>query len=224
MSREPGLFVAFEGIDGCGKSTTLQSLAADFRRSGQRITVTHEPTDGPIGKRIYDILYGRQPMIPPLDLQRLYIEDRREHIAAVIEPALDRDDLVFCDRYWLSTIAYGMLSAEADTFIAMHREILGEHFLKPEVTLLFDLPATSAMERLGGRSGDLDFFEKVEKQERIRENYLALVKRADVGRVETINGAVQRDGVLQAAAEIIGREIGPPPGRPSRDGNERPAR
>ncbi len=169
-----GRFIAFEGLDGSGKSTVFSYLAERLKTEHIPHCFTHEPTDGAIGKKIYDVLYGRVAMVTPRDLQRLYVEDRKEHIETYIEPALKKGLLVLTDRYWLSTVAYGMLAEPKEVFVELHKDILGGHFLMPDLTILLDLPAAIAMERLGKSERSLDFFEKIEKQERIRSHYLEL--------------------------------------------------
>ncbi len=190
-----GFFIALEGIDGCGKSTVLPLLAERLERSGHTVTVTHEPTDSKIGKEIYDILHNRHRILPPLELQRLYVEDRKGHITAVLQPALDAGHIVLCDRYWLSTLAYGMLAATLEELVAMHREILGNDFLRPDITFLFDLPPETAIARLAGMSRQLDSFEKPEKLVEIRKNYLALLN-PPVDTISLINA-------LQEPSKII---------------------
>lgn len=203
MNARPRLFVALEGIDGCGKTTLAAGLTGRLRAAGRIVLITGEHTGGPIGRRIERMLHGAEPMVSPYELQRLFVLDRREHLEHVIEPALEAGIIVFADRFWLSTLAYGMLTRDAETFITVHQEVLGERFRRPDVTLLADIPAETAMERLGNMSRDLTFFEKRDKLEKIRENYLTLAKRPDVGRVEIIDGAMGKDSILGAAAKIL---------------------
>lgn len=198
-----GRFIAFEGLDGSGKSTVFSHLARRLEAEKIPHGFTHEPTEGAIGKKIYDILYGRAAMVSGRELQRLYIEDRKEHIETFIEPALKNGMLVLCDRYWLSTLAYGMLTEPKEVFIELHRKILGNNFLLPDFTILLDLPASLAMERLGKSSRSLDFFEKVGKQERIRSHYLELASSAIDPNVAIIDAALEPSAVAESVWESL---------------------
>lgn len=169
-----GYFIAFEGIDGSGKSTAAVAIAAYIKSLGREVLITHEPTKGPIGQKIYDILYHRSPMVPPFDLQKLYIEDRKQHVDEVILPALNSGKVVIADRYWFSTLAHGMLSDSVEKLIELHNEIFEQRFKMPDITFIFDLPAEIAISRLKIINKGADFFEKIEKLTPIRENFLKL--------------------------------------------------
>src|SRR3989338_2355735 len=108
------MFIAFEGLDGSGSSTQAQLLAKRLEKKGKKVLVTKEPTsDNPTGKLIRSVLQHRQKMSPQ-ELQRLFTEDRAEHLKNVIEPALAAGTTVITDRYLFSTLAYGALEVEWD--------------------------------------------------------------------------------------------------------------
>src|SRR3989344_3461755 len=199
-----GVFIAFEGIDGCGKSTTARTTAERIRASGRSCLLTEEPTDGPIGRSIRLILTKQAPMMDPFALQRLFVRDRREHIERIILPALQEGTVVVSDRYWLSTVAYGMLNDPLEKLIALHEEVLGNAFLRPDKTFLLDLDPAVALERMRHSRTTLTHFERIEKLTRIRENYRAIV-RAGIETVTMVNAAMSPQGV----AETIGRELKP---------------
>ena len=186
MTAAKGLFLSFEGIDGCGKSTAIKGVAEKFSASGRNVVLTHEPTDGTIGKKIYDILLGRRRMIRPLELQKLYVEDRKEHIEKLIATSLAQNAIVMTDRFWHSTLAYGMIDEPLEILRKLHNEILGDDFVKPDITFILDLPPEKAFARMERTRNNLDFFEKIEKQKKIRENFIALVN-AGVGTIEVID-------------------------------------
>lgn len=101
----PGLLIAFEGIDGTGKSTQIQLLADRLRGAGLPVIATREPTDGQYGRRIRALFTNRASVSPEEELA-LFIADRREHVDQVIAPALERGTIVLTDRYYFSTAAY----------------------------------------------------------------------------------------------------------------------
>ncbi|HYY53573.1 MAG TPA: dTMP kinase, partial [Myxococcales bacterium] len=107
-----GRFIALEGLDGSGTTTQAERIASVLRAQGRRVLLTREPSDGPIGTLIRLALTGRLGLPQrsgPLTeeaLALLFAADRVDHLAAVIEPALERGELVVCDRYVLSSLAY----------------------------------------------------------------------------------------------------------------------
>ncbi len=194
MQRK-GYFIAFEGIDGSGKSTVAELIAGRLRREGYDVLVTHEPTREKFGRHIYEILSGKDSTVTPFELQRLYVLDRKEHVETVIRPALLRGRIVIGDRYWLSTLAYGMLSGPAENLIQLHEEIFQGDFLKPDMTFIFDLPADTALERLKNISKGKDYFEQVDKLSSIRKNYLALCHTVNMDCV-IVDAAVALDSIV----------------------------
>lgn len=209
--QSQGFFIAFEGIDGCGKSTAARAVAERIRASGRLVLLTKEPTGSSIGRKIRRILAGGTPVVEPMELQRLFVEDRRDHIERIILPALRAGTIVVSDRYWLSTVAYGMLNKPREKLIALHEKILGKGFLRPDRTLLLDLEPTTALERMQGSRRTLTHFEKLEKLSRIRENYRSLV-RANGDVVTVVDARMP----AEAVAEVVWRIIEPllPPSAP----------
>ena len=100
-----GHLVAFEGLDGSGKSTQVELLVAALRRAGLDPLVTREPTNGEYGRRIRDMAARGSPP-PPEEELRWFVEDRREHAQHVLRPALAQGRVVVTDRYTLSSVAY----------------------------------------------------------------------------------------------------------------------
>ena len=130
-----GRLVAFEGLDGSGKSTQLERQAARLRAAGHDVVATREPTPGPNGRRIRELAAAGERAPAPDELA-LFVADRREHVAEVIAPALARGALVLTDRYFLSTVAYqGARGLDPERLL---RESEAE-FPLPDLALLFDL-------------------------------------------------------------------------------------
>lgn len=100
-----GKLIAFEGIDGTGKSTQLKLLATFLRQRGQLVLETKEPTDGPVGQQIRALFHNRKSLSLDEELE-LFIEDRRMHVLQHILPALEQGAFVLTDRYYYSTAAY----------------------------------------------------------------------------------------------------------------------
>lgn len=206
-----GLFIAFEGSDGAGKSSAIarmHNMLASLPFSS--LTVTHEPTDGALGRHIYDILFGRAPMLPPLELQRLYVLDRHHHFHSLLGPSISTGGLVVADRYWIATLAHGMLSHPADTFLRMHDEIFDHQFTAPDLTFIFDISPDTALARMQEMGKTFDLWEKKEKLERIRANYhelARLIPSRGLGAVHMINAdrapATIDEEVLSAIQAVV---------------------
>lgn len=200
---EPGYFAAFEGIDGCGKSTAIEAVARRLRERGYRCTTTQEQQlDRPTGKHITDILRGKVPLVEPFELQKLFILDRYDHVEHVVKPAIAEGAVVLTDRYWLSTLAYGMLFEPAERFIDLHRSIMGENFLLPHLTFYLDIPADVAMERIQKSRTELTHFEKLKKLEKIRQNYLSLAA-SNIANIVVIDAQVPPTAVVEAVVAIL---------------------
>ncbi len=171
-----GRFIVLEGIDGCGKTTIAKLLAAKLRKAGKKVIVTGEPTNGPIGKKIHDILRGTLPMPQPVDFQKLYIADRLEHTKRIIKPALAKGMIVICQRYALSTFAYG-------TAFGVSQTALQHIFIKPDMTFLLDLSGKEAMKRITKRGNEQEYFEKQQRLEKIRATYQKLASWRKLGKI-----------------------------------------
>ena len=166
--------------------------------------LTEEPTDSPIGRDIRAILTGKAPMAEPFALQRLFVLDRKDHIERTILPALQKGTAVVTDRYWLSTVAYGMLDHPMERMIALHREILGPEFLRPDRIFLLDLELAAALGRMRESRQTLTHFEKFEKLSKIRENYRTIAA-ANLDAITVVDATMP----APALADTIWRTIEP---------------
>ena len=213
-----GYFVAFEGIDGCGKSTAIAGVLSRLRDLDYSCLVTQEhQLDRPTGQTINDMLKGKSPMVEPFELQKLFVLDRKDHLEHVVRPALLKGTIVLCDRYWLSTLAYGMLSDPVRRFVLLHREIMEDAFLVPDLTFLLDLPPAIAITRIQTSRGRTTYFEKLQKLEEIRKNYLSLASSRRA-KVVIVNSAREPGKVADSIVHVLQPRLvshfgasGPPP-------------
>jgi dTMP kinase len=166
-----GVLVALEGLDGCGKSTQLARLAAALRALGCDVVATREPTDGPIGQRIRAMARSGEAVASAEEL-RWFQDDRRDHVARVIGPALAAGRWVLTDRYFLSTVAYqGARGLDwREILAASERE-----FPVPDVALLFELPVADGLARARSRGGPAEpVFERADYLERVAAIFAAI--------------------------------------------------
>ena len=159
-----GRLVVFEGVDGSGKSTQLRLLADALRAEGVPLVVTREPTDGPWGQRIRTMARSGERVAREEEL-RWFIEDRREHVATELRPALDAGQLVLCDRYYLSTVAYqGARGFDPERLLADAEA----EFPLPDLALLFEVDPAAGLARVTARGGVAEpAFEEVEYLSRV---------------------------------------------------------
>ena len=152
-----GHLIVFEGIDGTGKSTQTRRLVEWLREQGHRVVLSREPTDGPYGTRLrQSATTGRLSAEEEL---QLFLQDRREHVETLIEPALAAGEIVVLDRYYFSTMAYQGVRGFDPREI---RRVNEEFAPVPDLLLVLDVPLDVALERVGVRDGELNAFEQRE--------------------------------------------------------------
>ena len=166
-----GALVAFEGLDGCGKSTQVAALGAALRAAGHDALLTCEPTDGPTGSRIRAMARSGAALAPEEEL-RWFVEDRRAHVRDAIGPALAAGRVVVTDRYFLSTVAYqGARGLD-------WREILAAseaEFPLPDLVLLLEVEVAVGLARARRRAGVAEgVFEHAELLERAAAIFAAI--------------------------------------------------
>jgi dTMP kinase len=198
-------FITFEGVEGSGKSTQVKLLGEYLTGKNIPVLLTQEPSGTPIGRKIGDILFnrGHQAMCPETELF-LFCAARAQHVREVVWPALKEGKYVLCDRFSDATFAYQAAGRGLDLdFIRTINNYCAER-LKPELTLLFDLPVETGLQRAGQRDVKLkdpsvaDRFEKekLDFHNRVRQGYLNLCA-AEPGRFRLIDAARTVDMIAQ---------------------------
>lgn len=212
-----GFFITLEGVDGAGKSTHVEWLAERLRAHGP-VVATREPGGTPLGERLRELLLqppgGNAPHVETEAL--LMFAARREHIAQVIEPALERGDIVLCDRYTDATFAYqgGGHGMDASRLRVLEAWTLsaGKGYPQPGLTFLFDIAPEVAAARRGARNGGAqpDRFERegAAFQAKVRAAYL---RRAhdEPDRIKIIDGAQDVEGVRRQLAGVLDMVLRP---------------
>jgi dTMP kinase len=213
-----GKFITFEGLDGCGKSTQMEKLAAALRAYGLSVVVTREPGGTPTGEQIRQLLLdtGTSGLAPLAELALMFAS-RAQHIQEVIQPALAEGRILLCDRFTDSTEAYqgGGRKLSSQPVLALHRILCGD--LQPELTILMDSDLTLSVERArrrnkrGPRRGgthDENRFEQESRAffERVRHAYLAIAAR-DRQRVVAVDARGTPDQTHRKILEIVRRKL-----------------
>lgn len=197
-----GILIVFEGIDGCGKSTQLRRAAETLSKRSLDVLLTREPTDGEWGRRIREMAKSSEGVSPETELE-WFFEDRREHMRDVVEPALEAGRIVLSDRSYVSTVAYQGARGLDPAKILEDSEA---EFVRPDLILLFEIPAKEGLARVTARGGavepafeNLDFLSRVEGIfERLE---IEGIVRIDANREES---EIARD-VQQAIDDTIAR-------------------
>ena len=165
------LFIVFEGTDGSGTTTQGDLLAAALRRSGRTVVRTAEPTAGDVGVMIRNVLRARtQEPLDPAAVALLFAADRMDHCVREIGPALDRGEVVICDRYLASSLTFQVVDGAGGITPEWIATINGGA-LTPDLTILLDLPVPDAMTRIHHRGKPRERFEVAETLERVRARY-----------------------------------------------------
>ncbi|MDR3414079.1 MAG: dTMP kinase [Formivibrio sp.] len=200
-----GRFITLEGLDGAGKSTHLNWLAECLRERGLNVVVTREPGGTPLGEKLRALLLNESMHLETEAL--LMFAARREHIAQVIAPALERGDWVLSDRFTDASFAYqgGGRGLAWEKLVVLERWVQadGETMLQPDMTLLFDVPLAVSQARLAnGR--ELDRFEReaTDFHQRVRQAYLDRAT-ASAGRIKRIDSDRSLDAIRIELAELL---------------------
>jgi len=164
-----GKFLVLEGIDGSGKSEQCRRLCAWLETRGHRVVSTREPTDGPFGRRYREWARGAFEATPD-EVLGFFLEDRREHLKGVVLPALERGEIVVCDRYKDSSLAYQ--AAQGIDRARLGALFGAREFLAPDLVLWLRVPIAVAMERMGERASER--FERAEFLARVDAEYARL--------------------------------------------------
>ena len=205
-----GRFISFEGGEGAGKSTQVKRLAVRLEAGGREVVLTREPGGSPGAEAIRDIvLRGDADRWSPVTETLLMYAARRDHIERVIRPALARGAWVVCDRFADSTRAYQGAAGGTDPALiaALETYILEE--VRPDLTLVFDLPAEVGLARADARAGAEMRFESkgLAFHERLRDGFRAIAA-AEPERCALIDAAADIDSVERAVWATLTERLG----------------
>ena len=165
-------FIVFEGGDGAGKSTQARALFRQMQRSGYPVILTREPGGTPLGESLRRLLKNR-PGTTPLSELLLFLAARAQLVQQVIQPALQKQTSVICDRFTASTVAYQGYGRGLDLLAIDQLNLLASSGLSPDLNILLDLPPQSIFDRRIAAQGDTFDAAPQDFHQRVREGYLA---------------------------------------------------
>lgn len=197
------MFITLEGIEGSGKTTQTELLYQTLTAKGYKTLKTREPGGPPITEKIRAILLdpANGSMVNETELL-LYLACRAQHTAEWIIPALKRKEIVICDRYTDSTLAYQGGGRQLDEHKLLELTNLASYELKPDMTFLIDIPVTKAMNRITDKSLDRLEQEGPEFHERVREKFLSVAK-TEPNRYTIINGLLPVRKIHEQIVSIV---------------------
>ena len=202
-----GCLIAFEGIEGAGKSTQIRLTAAALRARSVAVVETREPGGTALGAEVRRLLM-HMPESPPTPLAELllYLADRAQHVSQVIAPALLRSHVVLTDRFSASTIAYQGYARRLDLETVTRLDAIARQGVAPALTVLLDCPVVVGLAR--ARGDDRFHREEQEFHERVRRGFLSLA-REDCDRYCVINATAPHEEVQEQVLGAVMRCLNP---------------
>ncbi|MBI5503230.1 MAG: dTMP kinase [Deltaproteobacteria bacterium] len=203
------MFITFEGIEGCGKSTQAARVAAHLRARGIEVVATREPGGTEVTAQIRSLLADPRSNLDPSAELLLFMADRAQHVASVIAPALAAGKTVICDRYADSTMAYQGYGRGHDLAWLDQLNAFASRGVVPALTLWIDCDVRTGLGRAKTRSGgpgDRFEAEPLRFHERVRSGFVAL-HAAHPQRIARIDGNVAEDDVTTACIAAVEAQL-----------------
>ena len=196
-----GLFITFEGADGCGKTTQIELIDKYLRSKGFETLLTREPGAKGLGTKLREILLHYDGEVSPNCESFLFLADRAQHIDCIIKPALKEGKIILCDRHTDSTVAYQGYGRGVNIEEIQKLNNMATSGLKPDLTIVFDVDIETSMSRVGKNkdrmeSSGIDFFNKV------RQGYLEIAKK-EPQRVKVIDSSDTIENIHKKVVELV---------------------
>ena len=196
-----GLFITFEGADGCGKTTQIELLDKYLKDKGLETLITREPGAKGLGVKLREILLNYEGEVSPK--AESFLADRAQHVDCLIKPAITEGKIVLCDRHTDSTVAYQGYGRELDIVQINYLNNLATGGLKPDLTIIFDIDVETSMQRVGKNkdrmeSAGVEFFN------RVREGYLEIAKQ-EPQRVKVLNASDTIENIHNQVVELVNK-------------------
>lgn len=203
--KNKGLFITFEGIDGCGKTTQLNLLAQYLLSNGKEVLITREPGAKGLGEKLREILLNYEGEVSSNCEAFLFLADRAQHIDTIVKPAINACKIVLCDRHTDSTIAYQGYGRGVDIEQLRMLNNIATSGFKPDLTFVFDIDVETAFQRVGKsqdrmESAGVEFFEKT------RNGYLEIGKQ-EPDRVKVLNSNDTIENIFAQVKDIIDKNL-----------------
>ncbi len=204
-NMQKGLFITFEGADGCGKTTQLNLLKEYLLSKGYDVVLTREPGGKGLGEKIREILLNYDGEVSNRCESFLFLADRAQNIDVIVKPAINNGKIVLCDRHTDSSVAYQGYGRGLDITEIDMLNNLATGGIKPDLTLVFDVDIETSMKRVGDEkdrmeSSGIEFFN------RVRNGYLELAKK-EPHRIKVIDSTRKIEQVHSDVTDIINKYL-----------------
>ena len=196
-----GLFITFEGADGCGKTTQLKLLAEYLKNIGREVVITREPGGKGLGEKVREILLNYEGEVSDRCESFLFLADRAQNIDIIVNPAVEEGKIVLCDRHIDSTVAYQGFGRGLDIERIKMLNDIATNGRKPDLTIVFDIDVETSQKRVGS---DKDRMESagIEFHNRVRNGYLQIAND-EPERIKVVNSAQSIENVFEDVKKII---------------------
>lgn len=198
-----GLFITFEGPDGCGKTTQMKLLAEYLEKKGEEVVLTREPGGKGLGEKVREILLNYDGEVSDRCESFLFLADRAQNVDIIVNPAVKAGKIVLCDRHIDSTVAYQGYGRGLDIERINMLNNLATNGKKPDLTFVFDVDVETSMKRVGKEkdrmeSAGIDF------HNRVRQGYLELAKQ-EPNRIKVIDATKSIEEIHDEIINILNK-------------------
>ena len=198
-----GLFITFEGGDGCGKTTQIKLLDEYLKNKGYKTMLTREPGSIGLGEKVREILLNYDGEVSPVCESFLFLADRAQNVDCIIRPALEEGTIVICDRHTDSSVAYQGYGRGLDIDRINMLNNIATSGLKPDLTIVLDVDVETSQARVGSEkdrmeSAGIEFFE------RVRQGFLEIAKQ-EPDRVKVVDSKQSIEDIHKQILELVAR-------------------
>jgi dTMP kinase len=197
-SPQPARFVVVEGIDGAGSTTQSHLLSRELGRRGLTALVTHEPSQGPVGRLLRAVIERRETQVSERTMALLFAGDRVDHLEREVLPALEQGQWVISDRYYHSSLAYQGGATSLPWVLELNAQAR-----RPDVTYILALPVDLAAGRRRARQDDIELYDERDVQRRVAAVYARLPELLPGEPIVMIDGSAQLEQVTQAILDDL---------------------
>lgn len=196
-----GLFITFEGADGCGKTTQMKLLTEYLEQNGIDVVLTREPGGKGLGEKVREILLNYEGPVSDRCESFLFLADRAQNIDIIVNPAVKEGKIVLCDRHIDSTVAYQGYGRGLDIERINMLNDIATNGQKPDLTFVFDIDVETSMKRVGTQKDRMESA-GIEFHNRVRNGYLELAK-LEPQRIKVIDATKSIDEIHKEVISLI---------------------
>lgn len=200
-----GLFITFEGADGCGKTTQMKLLAEYLQKKGHEVVLTREPGGKGLGEKVREILLNYDGEVSDRCESFLFLADRAQNIDIIVNPAVEAGKIVLCDRHTDSTVAYQGYGRGLDLDRINVLNNIAVNGRKPDLTFVFDIDTETSMKRVGKEKDRMESA-GLEFHNRVREGYLKIAQQ-EPERIKVIDASKSIEEIHKEVLNKIAKKF-----------------